>query len=192
MLGIMETLISYISENKEWLFSGVGIAILSAIWMALRHWLYRQPGSQSNTNEAPKEIPNSENKNSLEPTTNTNQYIAYVPLNTNITANELMVLNRFCKFPRSQYTQGYRLDWIYNELITDIPESTLHLYLESLFSKGYLAKQRTKQGNIYFRISNDGISYLVDNQLINADSAQQMLQPDRDTAALRSAVSRSG
>lgn len=168
---------SYISENKEWLFSGAGLAILSAIWMVLRHCLSPRPDSQTITEKVPEETSKADSKNSVAPATSTNEYIAYVPLNTNITADELMVLNRFCKFPRSQYTQGYRLDWIYKELITDIPESTLHLYLESLFSKGYLAKQRTKQGNTYFKISNEGISYLVDNELININRTPASTRP---------------
>jgi hypothetical protein len=35
-------ILEYIQRNKEWIFSGIGIAILGAIWAVVRHWLARK------------------------------------------------------------------------------------------------------------------------------------------------------
>lgn len=93
-------------------------------------------------------------------------YVLNVNLNLQITDNEKNILIRFSKFHRGQHTQGYRLDWIDNELLKDIPSSTSHLILENLLDKGYLERWTTKLGNTYYCISDNGRRFLVENRLI--------------------------
>jgi hypothetical protein len=134
----MNTFLTYIFENKEWIFSGIGVFIISAFVAELRIRPNRQ---EEYHQEAPKvqgdstaaEIPKT--KDSPQ---NVVEYVANIPLDQNITSDELSILKRFCAFPRSQFTQGYRLDWIYNELISEFPASTVHLYLE----KGVTSRAR--------------------------------------------------
>ena len=86
-------------------------------------------------------------------------------LNPNITSDEKNILKRFTKFPRGQSTQGYRLDWIYNELITDIPTSTTHLLLENLWDKGFVGVFYGSQGSQYFYLTENGRHFIANNIL---------------------------
>lgn len=163
----MTEFLAFISKNKEWIFSGIGVSVLYAIYAAMRVILSRQSAHRYEISKSLAGRPAAQDvQEKKEPSKDTVEYIANIPLDPNITSDELAVLKRSCNFPRSQFTQGYRLDWIFEELVCDVTASTLHLFLESLFNKGYLAKQRTDRGNIYYRLSDDGVRYLVDNKLV--------------------------
>lgn len=93
-------------------------------------------------------------------------YVINLPLDMQLTDKELAILRRFADFPRSQYTQAYRLAWIYDELLADIPSGVSHMILENLLEKGHLEKYVTKLGSVYYRVSDGGRKFLVDNELI--------------------------
>ena len=105
------------------------------------------------------------------PTKHIVEYIINFPLDPVVTPEEVSILRRFSKFPRGQRTQGYRLDWIFEELLSDISASTAHLILENLLAKGYLERWTTRLGNMYYRISDNGRHYLVDNRLVQLNDA---------------------
>ena len=180
--GIMGTILTFIFDNKEWLFSGIGIFVIAGIFSILR----KKPKSRSKTIMAIdkqvkiiEKLPDKKSSKTSDSEPHIIKYISNIPLDPNITSDELNILKNFCEFPRGHHTQGYRLDWIYNELLSKIPASTLHPYLENLFLKGYLARYISGRGSIYYRISSNGISYLVDNELIKIEKAQPQFAPDR-------------
>ena len=93
-------------------------------------------------------------------------YVINFDFDSQVTDEELNILSRFAEFPRGAHTQGYRLDWIYNDLLKDIPQSTTHIILENLLDKGFLEKWITKRGSTYYRLSDNGRRFLVEKRLI--------------------------
>lgn len=172
----LSALIDWAIKNREWVFSGIGVftlgLVLSAILLLWRRYKARRGQSKS-----PTLITDSRSSSAteeaavLKPTQDaiSNHIVDYVinlPLDPNITEQELAIISKFVAFPRGQNTQGYRLDWIYSDLLKDIPSGSAHLILENLVAKGHLERWSTRQGNTYYRISDAGRAFLVDNKLI--------------------------
>ena len=172
-----KSIIDFVWSNKEWLFSGLGVFVLTIIISIFRRVVKKTQADkgveQANANysrpisSTPPPLPLAEQPEKKEKQSHIVEYVLNTPLNPNLTPQEVAILRRFVHFPRSQYTQGYRLDWIYDELLADIPKGTTYAILESLLAKGYLEKWVTRKGNRYYTLSEAGIPFLVNNGLID-------------------------
>jgi hypothetical protein len=157
-------LTDWIWNNKEWLFSGVGLAVMLFIIDKFRNknsQKYERINKQQP--ETPVEtISDLPQQSESQIKSNIIEYVIN-PINPNLTELEIEILKKIIHFPRSQYTQGYRLDWIYNELLADRPNGIVYMVLESLLKKGFLEKWTTRRGNRYYTISQDVIPLLIEN-----------------------------
>lgn len=167
----MQHICEYISANREWIFSGVGVFAIGIVIRILLALFRRKPSEERRHNKheqsracASPQPPTTEPPQQSE--TEAKPHIVEYVVNTivpRLTEDEIDILRRFVHFPRSQYTQGYRLDWIYDELLADKPKGIVHMIIESLLAKGFLERWTTLQGSSYYKLGEDAIPVLVDN-----------------------------
>lgn len=177
VLGVVEQALDLLSKHKEWIFSGVGVAAIVAL-IALLRGVFRTPlaitrEEPTTTTQAPAlQPPPSQPSPPASQPKHVTVYLANEPLDPRVTPDEVAILKRFCSFPRGLHTQGYRDDLLFNELLPDIPTASLHLFLESLFIKGYVAIHTTEDGWYkYYRLSEAGVRYAVNTGLVKLNDA---------------------
>ena len=177
----MEPLIDLLVKHKEWVFSGIGVSAIGVIITILKR-IFRatrqtSPENQSTSSPiSPQASPLPAAAALPAPPAPENKHVTIYsvnePLDPNLTTDELAILRRFCSLPRGLHTQGYRDDYLFKELLSDIPMATLHLLLESLFLKGYIAIHKTENNWYkYYRLSEDGVRYSVNNSLVKLNDA---------------------
>lgn len=163
----MQHILEYVWANKEWIFSGVGVFAIGMILPMFRRKPSEETLHKNNKQstahvspQPPTAEPPQQSETNAKP-----DIVEYIvnPIVPRLTEEEIDILRRFVHFPRSQYTQGYRLDWIYNELLADKPEGIVFMIMESLLAKGFLERWITRQGNRYYKLGEDAIPVLVDN-----------------------------
>lgn len=183
----IQNVIDYISKNREWLFSGVGVLIVSwiiAIASRLYHWpALRSSGNEvNNSTERPNQdlILNSGRVPEIEegiqnkahyPRHRINFYYEWPP-DPALTEDEVKFLQVFSSLPRRAITRGYRLDYLYDLLRSKgISPATSHVFVHNLYFKGYLKKHTTERQTEYYALSDEAIQYLVANGYVGLDHA---------------------
>ncbi len=173
----MQRIIDLISKNREWLFSGAGIIVITWI-LAIVSRLYHWPSSRSNQRKTANPAkdsnqdlklksaiaPRGKEGSSSEPQYLNHAMIFYYesPHDPSLTEDEIRFLTIFSSLPRRAITRGYRLDYLYDLLKTeDIPPSTAHVFIRNLYLKGYLKKHTTQRQTEYYALSDAAIQYLV-------------------------------
>ncbi len=171
-------MLEYIWANKEWIFSGAGVLAASFLGKMLLPYIFKvvrgEERAQAGKLDSPQ--PSMEKPIDKEPKAEAKPYIVeYVvnPIVPSLTVEEVAFLRRFIHFPRSPGTQGYRLDWIYNELLADMPNGVVHLIMESLLAKGFLERWTTRRGNKYYKLAEDAIPFMVNNGFLQTPKHEQ-------------------
>lgn len=189
LLITMQSIIDLISRNREWLFSGAGILVVSWFfnkvsrlydWPSSRDYLRKltDPTREQDHNSLQK-VPTASVDNegsSFEPERLKNVVTFYCesPLDPSLTQDEIKFLKIFSTLPRRAITMGYRVDYLYNLLLSEgVPQSTANIFVRNLYAKGYLSVYTTERGTKYYRLSDDGIRYIVAQRYVSLDNDVQ-------------------
>jgi hypothetical protein len=183
----MQHIIDFISKNREWLFSGIGVLVVSwivAILAKLYHWPSPRNSEQMVSDSAASLNQDSTLKSAKAPeATDASSNGAHYPRHSMIfyyesppdpavTEVEIKFLKVFSSLPRRTIARGYRLDYLYDLLRSKgISPSTAHILIRNLFLKGYLKQHTTERQTEYYALSDAAIRFLVAHGYVGIDYA---------------------